>query len=77
MGRSFGLLQTQGVPHGAGSLRNNKAPGSTSWKDFTAIIMGGSNDLVPRMLPQQQGQIKYIVDYAYVDTQRTRLSDVV
>lgn len=39
--------------------------------------MGGSKDLVPRMLPQQQRQIKYIVDYAYVDTQCTHLSDVV
>ena len=69
-GAVSGFRQTQGGPHGARSLRNNKAPGTTSWKDSTDMIMGGSKDVVPRM-PPEQGQIKYTVGGAYVETQRT------
>ena len=40
-------------------------------------ILGGSKDVVPRMPPEQQGQIKYMVGGAYVETQCTHLSNVI
>lgn len=51
-GEARACLLTRGGPHGPGSLRNNKLQDLLLGIDSTEIIMGGSKDLIPRILPQ-------------------------